>query len=246
MKRVRLRTLILATILFSLTLYSGRAMAGVTGTLAGTVIDQKTNEPLPGANIVIKGTMMGTMADMQGFFLINNIPAGTYSVTASMMGYTSVTNEGVTILVDLRTTLEFRLAPTVLDLCGILYEEEDFTGRSMASLIDEPHVVPEAVPIVSTGLLYFEDRISVIFDGAKYMRNLVNGQVEVYDLETDPSERMSLAASRPDATARAEAILARHVAASNTLRERMGITAAGAGEIDPDRARQLRDLGYVW
>ncbi|UCE20374.1 MAG: TonB-dependent receptor [Gemmatimonadota bacterium] len=92
------------------------ALAGVTGTLAGTVTDQKTGESLPGANIVIKGSKMGTMADQNGFFLINNIPAGRYSITASMMGYTSVTKEGVTVLVDLRTTIEFILSPTVLDL----------------------------------------------------------------------------------------------------------------------------------
>ena len=96
--------------------FEDEAIAGITGTLAGTVVDQKTGNPLPGANIVIKGTKMGTMADVKGFFLINNIPAGTYSVTASMMGYTSITSEGVTILVDLRTTLEFNLTPTVHDL----------------------------------------------------------------------------------------------------------------------------------
>ena len=92
------------------------ALAGVTGTLAGTITDQSTGKALPGANITIKDTKIGTMADQNGFFLINNIPAGRYSVTASMMGYTSTTNEGVTILVDLRTTLDFVLSPTVLDL----------------------------------------------------------------------------------------------------------------------------------
>ncbi|MFQ6092767.1 MAG: carboxypeptidase regulatory-like domain-containing protein, partial [bacterium] len=116
MKSIPLGVCVSAILFLGLVYFDGPAIAGVTGTLAGTVRDQKTGEPLPGANIVIKGTKMGTMADVNGFFLINNIPAGTYSVTASMMGYTSVTKEGITVLVDLRTTLEFRLTPTVLDL----------------------------------------------------------------------------------------------------------------------------------
>ena len=109
-------TAVFVVFVLMVTLATESVIAGVTGTLAGTVIDEKTGEPLPGANIILKGTKMGTMADVKGFFLINNIPAGTYSVTASMIGYTSVTKEGVTILVDLRSTIDFRLAPTVLDL----------------------------------------------------------------------------------------------------------------------------------
>lgn len=91
------------------------ALAGVTGTLAGTVLDKETGEPLAGANVVVLESTLGTMVDPNGFFLINNVPPGTYKVRASMMGYISETKENVRIRTDLRTTLDFSLLPTVLE-----------------------------------------------------------------------------------------------------------------------------------
>ena len=47
-------------------------LAGITGTLAGKVLDKKTQEPLPGANIILVDTYLGAAADEKGFFLVNN------------------------------------------------------------------------------------------------------------------------------------------------------------------------------
>lgn len=91
------------------------AFGGTTGTLAGTVTDGKSGEPLQGANVVILGTNLGTMVGPDGFFLINNVPPGTYRVRASMMGYVSETKEKVRINIDLRSTADFALSPTVLE-----------------------------------------------------------------------------------------------------------------------------------
>ena len=45
-------------------------LAGTTGKLAGTVKDEKTNEPLIGCNIMIDGTPMGAASDQNGDFVI--------------------------------------------------------------------------------------------------------------------------------------------------------------------------------
>ncbi|NVM01832.1 MAG: carboxypeptidase-like regulatory domain-containing protein, partial [Candidatus Helarchaeota archaeon] len=61
--------------------------AGTTGKVQGTILDSESNEPLPGVNIMIEGTTLGAATDESGFFFIINIPPGTYSLKASMIGY---------------------------------------------------------------------------------------------------------------------------------------------------------------
>ena len=102
-----------ATMLFT---FSHICHAGITGTLAGRVLDADTKEPLPGANVIILSTHWGAATDENGFFLVNNIPAGKYAVKAQMMGYNILIQQDVLILSDYRTTLTFELKETVLEM----------------------------------------------------------------------------------------------------------------------------------
>ncbi len=78
--------------------------------LKGTVIDSLTNDPLPGANIILIGTSIGSASDVEGKFLIKNIPPGTYKVRASYVGYNS--HEFKVELKEGRTfEAEFKLNP---------------------------------------------------------------------------------------------------------------------------------------
>ena len=56
------------------------------GKVTGKVIDGDTNEPLPGANVVLKGTNYGTATDFDGKFIIE-APAGNYVLLVSYVGY---------------------------------------------------------------------------------------------------------------------------------------------------------------
>jgi len=94
-------------------------IAGITGTLAGRVIDKETKQGLPGVNVIIKGTSLGAATDTKGRFLIVNVPAGTYTVVAQMIGYTTVTQENVTVLMDLRTVIDFELSSKVIEMGAI-------------------------------------------------------------------------------------------------------------------------------
>lgn len=96
--------------------FSLRVQAGTVGTLAGTVVDEETKEPLSGVNILILGTHLGAVSGLEGHFIINNIPAGVYRVKASLMGYSPHVIENVAIIMDLRTTLDIDLRRAVLDI----------------------------------------------------------------------------------------------------------------------------------
>ncbi len=83
--------------------------AGETGKIVGKVIDAETGEGLPGANVVLVGTMLGASTDADGFFIVLNIPPGRYTVEVSMLGYHTKTVENVSVQVDLTTKLNFAL-----------------------------------------------------------------------------------------------------------------------------------------
>ncbi len=58
-----------------------------TVTLKGTVVDSISKEILPGANIILVGTIIGTASDNEGKFVIRNIPPGNYKIRATYVGF---------------------------------------------------------------------------------------------------------------------------------------------------------------
>jgi len=53
------------------------------GKISGKVVDKETKEPLIGASVVIQGTTLGAATDINGNYVILNVPAGVYTVVAS-------------------------------------------------------------------------------------------------------------------------------------------------------------------
>ena len=65
----------------------GMLFAQGTGTVKGRVLDALTNESLPSANIVIEDPFLGTITDLNGDYVLNNVPVGTQTIKVSYMGY---------------------------------------------------------------------------------------------------------------------------------------------------------------
>ncbi len=60
------------------------------GTLKGLLTDKEVNnEPLPFANVIIKGTTIGTTTDFDGLYELK-VPVGTHTVQFSFLGYKTV------------------------------------------------------------------------------------------------------------------------------------------------------------
>ncbi len=95
---------LLALISFPIFLFSG-----TTGKITGNVIDQSNGEPLIGCNVWIEGTDQGAATDWEGNFYILNVPPGSYTLRASMIGYSAVRMTNIEISIDLTTTADFSL-----------------------------------------------------------------------------------------------------------------------------------------
>lgn len=79
-------------------------------TFKGTITDIKTGVAIQYANISI-GNELGTTSDEKGFFVINNIPAGEYSMHISYLSYETLTQK-IIIQENEDLELEFKLNPT--------------------------------------------------------------------------------------------------------------------------------------
>ncbi len=84
------RLLLLALMLFGIT-----SAAFSQGTIKGMVTDDQ-GAPLPGANVFIKGTTLGTISDMDGNYQLDNVPAGNNTLVVSFIGFNDFeTNVGM-------------------------------------------------------------------------------------------------------------------------------------------------------
>ncbi len=92
------------------------ASAGTTGKIAGEVKDSQTGEALIGVSVLVEGTSMGAATNVDGFYSILNVAPGKYNLVVSAVGYHKQTIAGVAVSIDLTTTIDVKLVPTVVEV----------------------------------------------------------------------------------------------------------------------------------
>jgi len=86
----------------------------ISVTIRGKVIDAKTKEPLPGANVLVVGTGFGAACNLDGEYVVKNIPAGSYTIRVSYIGYESK-EEVIKVSNDKTTEINFELLPVSIE-----------------------------------------------------------------------------------------------------------------------------------
>jgi carboxypeptidase family protein/TonB-dependent receptor-like protein len=103
--------------------------ADVYGSISGIVRDN-SGSPLPGVGITVTGPVLpkgkDTVTEPNGSYQIQNLPPGTYNVTASLSGLGSAKRSAI-VSVDKDTAVDLRLSPTV---------SESITVTSAAPAVD--------------------------------------------------------------------------------------------------------------
>lgn len=105
-----MRKLLLYCLLI-LSIFSLPALAQV-GKITGIVKDASTGETLIGANIILEGTTIGAATDIEGYYVILNVPPGIYNLRVSMVGYTPQTFQDVKVNIGLTTEINANLQST--------------------------------------------------------------------------------------------------------------------------------------
>jgi iron complex outermembrane receptor protein len=89
--------------------WAGSAFAqDQTGRITGRVLDAMSQQPIANVNVVVEGQALGAITDLDGTFVLREVPAGTQQVTVTMIGYAPVTQE-TTVVSGETATLDFSL-----------------------------------------------------------------------------------------------------------------------------------------
>jgi hypothetical protein len=89
------------------------------GKITGQVTDRDTKEPLIGANVILEGTSLGASTDVNGNYSILNVPAGSYNLKTTYVGYQPTTISGVSVVAGLTRDMNVQLASTAVQLNAV-------------------------------------------------------------------------------------------------------------------------------
>ncbi len=87
-----------------------------TATLEGKITDKSDGSPLIGAAVHLKGTTIGTAADLNGHFRITGIPPRTYNIEITFIGYKPVLLTGIRLKAGQTKTISVAMQPTALTI----------------------------------------------------------------------------------------------------------------------------------
>lgn len=110
--------------------------------IQGTMKNAETGQPIHQGNVLIKGTNFGDAADSLGFYTIEGLPGGAYTLVFTAIGYKTVERD---IQLQLETlTIDAEIWPTVLEV-GMIS-----VVRRRTEMVGNPSNIPGSAHIIST------------------------------------------------------------------------------------------------
>ena len=103
-------------------------------TVKGVLFDEKNGEAVPFANVVLDGTSHGCATDINGFFLINKVPEGKYTLKVKYVGYEEYT-EQLDLKKSKTVTLTIHLKPSAQTLQTVEITDSRIEERKMQTQV---------------------------------------------------------------------------------------------------------------
>lgn len=118
----------------------------VPALLYGKVTDASSGETLPGANVLIKGGVKGTITDVNGEYRLGDLPPGTYEVVVSFIGYDRF-ETSVSLVEGQQQRLDIKLKASATTLMGVQIEAKKIVNNEVAVLQErkESSTVQDAI-----------------------------------------------------------------------------------------------------
>ncbi len=169
-------------VLCTIVVLSASLMLAQTGKLRGKVTDKETGEPLIGATIVLEGTSLGAASDINGDYFVLSVPAGTFSMKASYVGYASYTISNVRINSNITTTQDFLLTSEAIQVKAVeIIAERPLIQRNTTNTIRlTTQESIENLPIRGLQNILALEAGVVMQDGDLYVRGGRSGEVAFY------------------------------------------------------------------
>lgn len=117
-----------------LVLSAGALLAQGTGKIEGRVRDQ-AGAPIQNAQVVVVGTAFSALTNPQGYYFINNVPAGTISLRASFIGYKRTEVAGLKVLAGQTMTQDIQLesSPVVVEEITVVGADQPLVPRDQVT-----------------------------------------------------------------------------------------------------------------
>jgi hypothetical protein len=109
-----MRNIIFAFIILVVTMLNP-SFAQENGSLFGKIVDSSTGEELIGVNIFLEGTTIGAASDLEGNYNIKSIPPASYTLIASMIGYSKLSVTQLEIKPGENKKLDLSLTPEIFE-----------------------------------------------------------------------------------------------------------------------------------
>lgn len=154
-----------------------------TGKFAGKIIDKETGEPLPGVNVLVEGTTLGAATNLDGEYVILNLPSGIYTLRASFIGYSIMRVQNLRISIGMTTEQNFAMSSEVISGEEVVVVAErpmvqkDLTSTQKTTTAAEI----EAMPVLSfSGVVETQAGVNRGADGALHIRGGRSNEVAYY------------------------------------------------------------------
>lgn len=110
MKHLITQTTIFIVVILLIPFLCDDVNAQSTGSISGTVVNANSGRALPGANVIVDGTSLGTATGEDGRFRIRNAPTGTQTLTIRFIGF-----ESKSVEVDVEAGVTARVSAELQD-----------------------------------------------------------------------------------------------------------------------------------
>lgn len=123
------RTFLLTSIII---VFSGLSLLGQSdnnGVIEGRVLDSKSNEPISFANIVLWGTQIGGVSDIDGNFSITGVKPGYVELRASSVGYKTYIADPILVTNAKKVNVEIKLEETQLKIDEVTIQASPFRKK---------------------------------------------------------------------------------------------------------------------
>ncbi len=173
------KVLLLALVLAIAPLY---LFAQSSGKVVGVVKDKTSGEALPGVNISIEGSQYGAATDVDGYFVILNVPVGVYDIRANFVGYGDVVQQGVRVTADKTTEVNYSLEEAAIEGQAVVITAEKplvekYTTQSVSLVTSEDL---ENIPVRGFNQVIATQNSVVVQDGNIHIRGGRDDEVGFY------------------------------------------------------------------
>ncbi|HVO75985.1 MAG TPA: TonB-dependent receptor, partial [Ignavibacteriaceae bacterium] len=87
-----------------------------SGNITGKIVDSETGENIIGANVLIEGTDYGAASDIDGRYIIKNVPAGNYNLKVSFVSYAATIVKDINVEEGKTSEVNLSLVPSAISI----------------------------------------------------------------------------------------------------------------------------------